>query len=110
MSNPVPASNEVDSFSIIPEGRQLRPALIGDRGIVVGILNSSASGLAQLAIRISPLEIALLCGDWRCIRDIADDLRGEEIEVVHGEGSDYGCHSVRRDKFNDQPANEQEEL
>ena len=77
-----------------PQGRLFRSAAIGDRGIVVGSIISTSSGLAQLAIRISDAEIALLSGDWRCIGEIANEQIGHEIEVVESPNSTFGFHAV----------------
>lgn len=104
------ASDQAYSF---PETARSRPAFVGDRGIVLGVITSELSGVAQLAIRISDTGIALLSGDWRCIRQIADDLLHEEIEVVESENSIYGCHSVRSLRYNiptDQLTDESKEV
>lgn len=71
-----------------------RPAMIGDRGTVIGANQEPGSGMATLEIETADGEIVSVDGDWRMIQAIAYALEGHEVEVVESEGSDYSCHSI----------------
>jgi hypothetical protein len=80
----------------IPE----RPAQIGDRGTVLSWRGMGfGSGLAELLIGIEEANgnrwVATIHGDHRPIRQIAEELQGHEVQVIEGEGSGYGCHSIQ---------------
>ena len=71
----------------------IRPAEIGDQGVVVG-LNSHGS-IAPLILQIAKEEQVYLYGDWRMIAELVDAFVGERVGVVETEGSAYGAHNIR---------------
>lgn len=75
----------------------MKAAQIGDRGMVFGWTVSPGSGLGQLLMKTDPdrEEVLFINGDWRPISEIAEELDGQEVEVVESEGSSYGCHAVQ---------------
>lgn len=59
-----------------------RTARVGDSGTVRGWRSHGSIG--ELVIETEH-EIVTVMGDWRPIRDIAEDLTGREVEVTEGE-------------------------
>ena len=64
------------------------PAGVGDVATIAGWCNVNGSGLAMLLLHHQGRKSYVL-GDWRSIRDIADDLDGQEV-IVEGVGSAFG--------------------
>ncbi len=77
------------------QAARVRPAMPGDEGVVIGWSNTSHSGLARSGIRVSRSEFVYVVGDWRAIRNIAEDLHGDRVQVVEGEGYDYWIRPLR---------------
>lgn len=69
------------------------PAIPGDRGIVVGANQDALSGLAQLLIETDE-GLAAVLGDWRVIRELAEALEGQSVEVVERVSTAWGCHGI----------------
>ena len=71
----------------------IRPAEIGDQGVVVGL--HSHGSIATLILQIAEEEQAYLYGEWRMIAELVDAFVGERVEAVEAEGSAYGAHGIR---------------
>ena len=71
----------------------MRPAEIGDEGVVLGL--ESHGSIATLILQIAEDEQAYLYGDWRMVADLVDAFVGEHVEVVEAEGSAFGAHGIR---------------
>ena len=80
-SDPIGCDHEDSGDSISPAG-------VGDVARIAGWCRVNGSGLAMLLLN-QPRRKSYLVGDWRSIRDIADDLAGREV-VVEGIGSVFG--------------------
>jgi hypothetical protein len=71
----------------------IRPAEIGDQGVLLGL--ESHGSIGTLILRVGDDEQAFLYGDWRMVTDIVEAFEGERVEVVRDEGSSYGAHGIR---------------
>ena len=71
----------------------IRPAEIGDEGVLLGL--ESHGSIGTLVLQVSESEQAYLHGDWRMVADIAVAFEGERVAVIEGEGSAYGAHAIR---------------
>ena len=71
----------------------MRPAEIGDEGVVLGLENHGS--IATLLLQVSDDEQVYLYGDWRMVADLVEAFAGERVEVVEAEGSAYGAHGIR---------------
>lgn len=71
-----------------------RFAQVGDVGVVKGCEGMGGSGIAKFHLDVDSADVVVV-GDWRPLRDAAADLMGRCVEVVQGDGSDYGMHCLR---------------
>ena len=71
----------------------IRPADIGDEGVVLGLERHGSVG--TLILQVGDDEQAYLHGDWRMVAEIANAFEAERVEIVEAEGSSYGAHGVR---------------
>lgn len=70
----------------------IRPAEIGDKGVLLGL--ESHGSIGTLILQVGYDEQAYLHGDWRMLADIAEAFEDERVEVVQDEGSSYGAHGI----------------
>jgi hypothetical protein len=82
----------------------IRPAEIGDEGVLVGL--ESHVSIGTLMLQVGDDEQAYLHGDWRMLADILEAFEGQPVEVAQAEGSSYGAHAIRPfGDWHDRPVN-----
>jgi hypothetical protein len=69
------------------DNQVVRPATDGDVGTITGWCHAGPSGLGLLLIQLGSGERIYLPGDWRCIRDMAEELAGRKVLVEAGDFS-----------------------
>lgn len=71
----------------------LRPAEIGDEGVVVGLEHHDS--ISTLVLQVAEGEQMFLYGDRRMVAGLVAAFLGEWVEVVEAEGSSYGAHGIQ---------------
>jgi hypothetical protein len=75
----------------------MEQASIGDKGKVIGMFQQPGSGLACVVIQREDGSMVFIPGDHRPIQHLTLLCYHRDVEVIEGEGSDFGCHSVKLD-------------
>ena len=69
----------------------IRPAEIGDEGVVLSL--ESHGSIGALILQIEEEQVYIY-GDWRMIADLVAAFAGERVEIVETEDSPYGAHGI----------------